>query len=689
MYPFVDADTDSRRSSAFLGPGDLGALCRGDGVAVRGAMPPGVSGGQDVLYPGHMSGEAMPHVLVLLSLTACTAGSFTGTEPEALAIPGLEAEALLIVEALHLLGDDPWSLRTTGFGRPGQVEPVSTTTPALGDCLYALAGACDRRIELDRGDLVEWFAAAPGGVEQGWEIAAPPPGQGPVLLEVGLEGAFAEGEGEALTLRTDAGGRWLYDGLAAWDAAGRALPARLVGLGDQIRIDVDVEGAIWPVVVDPLIGTAPDLIDGGTTNGYFGYSVSSVGDVNGDGYDDILVGERGYGSGIGRAYVFHGSSTGIAAISASSANTIITGDSTATSYFGGTVTGAGDVNGDGYDDALVSAQSLTTAGGSDAGAVYLFLGSASGISATTCADASATIEGTWTRAWLGKEMSGGSDVNGDGYDDIALSAYSASSKRPLPHVYLFLGGAAGITATDTTAADAAIGGEDWDSYFGSSHAFGDINGDGYADLAVGASKYDTFAGRVYVFHGSSTGIAVSLAVDADTIIDGLMGNYLGRRITASDITGDGYDDLVVSAPNFRARVGKIYGFHGSSSGVTASSYADADWTISRGADTIGFQVIPHAVGDLDGDGYQDFLAANYDHASQKGRVYVFHGTALGSTAGISTNADAIQDGFSAGDLFGYAAASAGDLDGNGHPDLVIGSYGYSSNTGRIYVYYGP
>ena len=229
-----------------------------------------------------------------------------------------------------------------------------------------------------------------------------------------------------------------------------------------------------------------------------GYSVASAGDVNLDGYDDLIVGAEGDDDGgdrAGAAYLILGPVTGDVDLSMADAKFIgeDAGDSA-----GLVVASACDVNGDGYDDLIVAA-SGDDDGGDAAGAAYLILGPVAGDVDLSAADAKFIGEDENDSA--GRSVASAGDVNGDGYDDLIVGASGdADGGNYAGAAYLILGPVAGDV--DLSLANAKVIGEDEGDNAGFSVApAGDVNGDGHADLIVGASGDDdggTEAGAAYL-----------------------------------------------------------------------------------------------------------------------------------------------------------------------------------------------
>ena len=596
-------------------------------------------------------------------------------------------------------GDDELALRTVSMGG----ERVFGAEPVLGDCAPTserVGARCAAAAELRHGLTTEWWTSSAEGVRQGWTIEAPPAETTDELeLRVAIdEGALLriDADGTGATLLGSTGQRWRYEGLVAWDATGRILDAHLHDEFPHLLVSVDVSSATWPVTVDPLLGPALTIeykltASDGAAYDDFGRSVSGAGDVDGDGYDDVLVGapeDDDTWRDSGSVYVYYGTSTGV---SSSSEDKLTASDGDFSDLFGFSVSGAGDVNGDGYDDLVVGAY-YDDDNGQSSGSVYIYYGTSIGVSSNS--EDKLTASDGAMNDHFGRSVSGAGDVNGDGYDDVVVGAFGDDDNgSETGSVYVYYGTSSGVSSSSEdklTASDGAAR----DEFGWSVSGAGDVDGDGYDDVVVGAygdldNGYKS--GSVYVYYGTSTGVSSS-SEDKLTPSDGVNHDRFGWSVSgAGDVDGDGFDDLVVGAyqdDDNWSDSGSVYLYYGTSTGVSSSS--EDKLTASDGAASTYFGYSVAGAGDVDGDGYDDLVVGAYyddDNGLRSGSVYVYYGTSTGVSSSSEDKLTPSDGAYN--DKFGVSVSGAGDVDGDGYDDLVVGAYHDADNgvaSGSVYVY---
>lgn len=432
-------------------------------------------------------------------------------------------------------------------------------------------------------------------------------------------------------------------------------------------------------IINPF--TSPDWIgESNLDSTLFGASVASAGDVNGDGFSDVIVGAPSYSNGQdreGRAYVYLGSASGLKPLP------VWTFESNLVECeLGWSVASAGDVNKDGFDDILVASEFCGEV--DREGRVYLFLGSASGPSANYAW----MIQGSGSEESLGWSIASAGDVNKDGYADVIIGAPWAS--YPEGHegrAYVFYGSSSGLAATADWIAESNV---HWSDFGSSVASAGDINGDGYSDVIIGQDHMNNpedAEGHVYVYHGSASGLAASPAWEFE---NNVAGTWLGESVApAGDVNGDGFSDVMVGGFQYsdpETREGAAYLFLGSNSGLafTPAWESESNQPFAEYGQSVA------SAGDVNNDGYDDVLvgAPWYSQGENyEGKAFLYYGSPAGLKAAPVHTVESNQ----ADAHLGYSVASAGDVNGDGIADMIVGISWYDGgqgNEGRAVVFYG-
>ncbi len=491
-----------------------------------------------------------------------------------------------------------------------------------------------------------------------------------VALAAGLV-ASANAQTLLLTLDTPnpQANAWFGSSLAMGDVNGDGKADIAVGTGGE-----DVGGNTDQGRVYAFSGADGSLLftldtPNPQADAYFGFAVA-VGDVDGDGKGDIAVGapleDVGGNAGQGRAYVFSG------APPHSLLFTLDTPNPQAWAHFGYSVA-VGDVNGDGKVDIAVAAPDEDVGGNEDQGRAYVFSGTdGSLLFALDTSNAQ-------VYAYFGSSLAVG-DVNDDGRADIAVGApEDVGGNEDQGRAYVFSGADGSLLFTLDSPSPQAH------AYFGGSLAMGDVNGDGKADIAVGAYGEDVGGnedqGRAYVFSGADGSLLFTL----DTPTPQAHAAF-GFSVAMGDVNGDGKADIAVGAygedVGGNVDQGRAYAFSGSDGSLlftlnTPNPQANAYFGLSV------------AVGDVDGDGKGEIVvgAPNEDVGgnANQGRAYVF------SCAGLSPALTLDTPNPQADAWFGWSVA-LGDVDGDGKADIAVGApdedVGVNADQGRVYVFSG-
>ncbi len=461
-------------------------------------------------------------------------------------------------------------------------------------------------------------------------------------------------------------------------------------------------------------------LDGEPSGSISGDAASGAGDINKDGYADFLIGDPWYNSKTGRTYLIFwgpqvGSGGSLSLSNLNGANGFKMDGEVSGEYVSYPVSTAGDINGDNYTDFLVGGYGYA----SSTGRSYLVFGGPSVGSSGTLSLSSLSgtngfkLEGEVSGDWCGSPLTQLGDVNADGHNDFLVgSTYHASYTG---RSYVVFGGPSvgstgDISLSSLNGANGyKIDGEasgDWSSIWAS--AAGDINGDGVADILIGAYQYTgSTIGRSYVvFGGSSVGSSGTLSLSSLNGANGFKligeasGDYSGYSVNSlGDINADGHADLVIGAYGHASGAGRTYVVFGgpgvgSSGSISLSGLNGANGFVLDGetsGDNSGYVV--RIAGDVNGDGHPDLLIGAYHYNSSAGRTYVvFGGLGVGSSGSIPLSSlNGVNgfklDGEAANDWSSIWVSAAGDVNGDGVGDILIGAYKHAP-TGRSYIVFG-
>ena len=413
--------------------------------------------------------------------------------------------------------------------------------------------------------------------------------------------------------------------------------------------------AVAPTFAQTITHVPLFTFDGDAPFDLFGLSVSGAGDVNGDGFADLIVGAWGddnNGTDSGSARVFSGSDGSVLYN--------FDGDS-AGDTLGLSVSGAGDVNGDGFADLIVGAPSDDN-NGEASGSVRVLSGFDGSVLYNFNGDSAST--------GLGSSVSGAGDVNGDGFADLIAGAEGDDTNGPDSGLARVFSGSDGSVLHNFNVVDSSNA---RNARFGFSvSGAGDVNGDGVADLIVGDRSISTSGppNRARVLSGSDGSVLYDFNVSSFSN---------GQQVAVSDagdVNGDGFADLIVGSQNFDTGFGIAQVYSGSDGSVLYSFDGDSI------GDSFGLSV--SGAGDVDGDGVPDLIVGAPDAGNDgefRGGARVFSGSDGSLLYDFDSGSTSI-------DGFGFSVSGAGDVNGDGVADFVVGAPIGGANDGgfaRVFV----
>ncbi|MBK6773687.1 MAG: FG-GAP repeat protein [Ignavibacteria bacterium] len=412
-----------------------------------------------------------------------------------------------------------------------------------------------------------------------------------------------------------------YASLKVSDAKGKKLDAYFEKKNPkQFSICVNDKNAEYPVTIDPLSSSPEWVVTSDQSLSRFGDDGVSCGDINGDGFEDVVIGADCYEP-YPAVFIYYGSQYGPSVI----ADKILYGESIG---YGVRVCCKGDYNADGYNDLVIGDPWFN-----GNGRVVVHYGSAAGV-----ADAPNWI-GTRPAGIFeeyGFTVSTAGDVNGDDYSDLIVGVYNQLVDSHYVNGYVYLGSINGLSGNNpawTTSTPSDI------LYYGFSFCIsdaGDINNDGYDDVISAANGGGYVPGHVFIYFGAAN---KGMFEPADIVLTQNFINFGYSVSTAGDINSDGFDDIVIG--------GSLYG--------GTFVYYGSQYGLNLNFDVLGIESNKAtSAGDFNDDGYDDIITSNYYISN----LY------LGSDSGIGTIPVIINDGAN--------SLSSGDINGDGISDIVIG-----------------
>jgi hypothetical protein len=581
------------------------------------------------------------------------------------------------------------------------------------------------------------------GMRQNFIINEKLPGQEKLQLAINLEGTLQASVVNETRLILSSVNKETkktklnYDELKVWDRNHQLLDAhmKLMKDGKTLLIVVNDETAVYPVTIDPL-NHVPDWTDSGlgvlpALDVLYGSSLSNAGDVNNDGYDDIIIGAPAninvlsstIVASTGQAFIYLGSSTGPSV----SPDIVLQSSTTINGLFGFSVSNAGDINNDGFDDVIVGApgDQVTLNFGipfgslsNDIGKVYVYYGNSNPAAIPgsvltinlKTTDFSGATFGLTINPLFGFSVSGAGDVNNDGYADVIVGSPAYTDVGTLTlggRATVYLGSGSGLNIASPIHRNGSLLSN---SLFGFSvSCAGDMNNDGADEVLIGApgalSLLPGLTGVAYVYPGISAPTPGGIASSPVSYTDGfLLKTLFGFSVSnAGDVNNDGYDDIVVGQPatlslSGLVTVGKASIFFGSSS-LTIKSTSDISLRSPRDPDVLGLAtgnlLFGYSVSggkDLDCDGINDVIVGEPGGTALTGlsginatggQAYIYFGKNGSGPATLPEWELKETGSLVVANLLGSCVSMAGDVNGDGKQDVLIGASNGTLNLANV------
>jgi hypothetical protein len=542
------------------------------------------------------------------------------------------------------------------------------------------------RLVYSFGDFDVEYLNGPQGLRQNFIIHRNAVGQVDVLQQI-ASSLKSDIQNNSLVLSRNGEKIYTYTDMKVWDSNNKTIAASMSLENGQLAMAVDASNAVFPLTIDPVSTTYSWKVEGDNLNAGFGFWIAGNGDLNGDGFDDVVIGAPEYTNTYaleGAFMVYYGSTAGLP----------LTPDFV---YYGNQENAAmgkcisieGDVNSDGYDDILVGSHQFRNPS-EDEGKVFLFYGGPSGVSPTPGWE----FEANRKKAKLGEAVTMAGDLNGDGYDDVCVGAHAWDNEEEMGDLgnkagkfWVFNGGPSGLSTVPAMECVADV----TDANLGiSMDRAGDVNGDGYDDLHVGGYIFLIGDGMICTFHGGPGGadgtpdfMAIGGAHDTSF--------YATNLSAAGDVNGDGYDDVFIGAPRFDTdgiyQSGKLHLHYGGPTGLDTT----IGWTVKGTQWDERFAFNVNDGRDLNNDGYDDVLVTSKYFIPEGltdsvGKSMIYLGGPNGPSmvpnwefVGESTNGA------------GQNTCLAGDVNGDGQEDILVSGSAYTgelAGEGVVYGFYG-